>query len=97
MGLAGVGWGHLWRRAVAVPFVWLMDFQAETFAKVVTDGASAARRHLGKPIMRCLKYWRRAVAVPFVAKVFSTLRVALRYTPLYPNQRFGQMDKAAIG
>ena len=27
---------------------------------------------------------------------FSTLRVALRHTPLYPNQRFGQRGKAAL-
>ena len=29
-------------------------FQAEIFAKPVTDGASAARRHLGKSVMPCL-------------------------------------------
>jgi len=31
-----------------------MGFQAETFAKSTTDGASAARRHLGEPVMFCL-------------------------------------------
>ena len=40
-------------------------FQVETFAKPVTDGASVARRHLGKSVMPCLKCWRRAAAVPF--------------------------------
>jgi len=28
--------------------------------------------------------------------VFSTLRIARRTTPLYPNQRFGQRGKAAF-
>jgi len=39
--------------------------QPETFAKPVTNGASAARRHGSKPVMLCLKRWRRAAAVPF--------------------------------
>jgi len=29
-------------------------FRAETFAKPTTDSLSAARRHLGKPVMLCL-------------------------------------------
>ncbi|MDO4658024.1 hypothetical protein [Kingella sp. (in: b-proteobacteria)] len=35
---------------LAIP---VSHFQAETFAKPVTDGASAARRHLVKSVMRC--------------------------------------------
>ena len=31
-----------------------VGFQAETFAKPVTDGALAARRHFDKSVMRCL-------------------------------------------
>ena len=32
----------------------IIPFQAETFAKPVTDGASAARRHFEKSVMLCL-------------------------------------------
>ena len=31
-----------------------VGFQTETFAKPVTDGALAARRHFNKSVMRCL-------------------------------------------
>ena len=35
-------------------FLLFTRFQAETFAKPVTDGASAARRHFEKSVMLCL-------------------------------------------
>jgi len=41
-------------------------FRAETFAKPTTDGASAARRHLGKPVMLCLiNHLAASCAIPF--------------------------------
>ncbi|MDO4656978.1 hypothetical protein [Kingella sp. (in: b-proteobacteria)] len=45
--------------------LYAMQRQPETFAKPVTDGASAARRHFGKTVVQCLKHWQRAVAAPF--------------------------------
>ena len=45
----GLGGGMDWVIAIL-----LSNFQAATFAKSVTNGALAARRHLGKSAMRCL-------------------------------------------
>ena len=44
----------LWRGDGSLPDGWYKIFQAETFAKPVTDGASAARRHFEKSVMLCL-------------------------------------------
>ena len=44
----------LWRGDGLLPDGWYKIFQAKTFAKPVTDGASAARRHFGKSVMLCL-------------------------------------------
>ena len=55
----------LWRGDGLLPDGWYKIFQAKPFAKPVTDGASAVRRHLGKLVAQCLKCWRRAVAAPF--------------------------------
>ena len=43
-GLHGVFWGMKWFSGC------LLCFQAEIFAKSATDGASAAHRHIGKPV-----------------------------------------------
>ena len=54
--------------------------QPETFAKPVTDGASAARRHLDTLVMR---YLINVDGEPTFHVWVSTLRVALRYKNLY--------------
>ncbi|QMT41827.1 hypothetical protein [Kingella oralis] len=52
-------------------------FQAETFVEPATDGASAARRHLGKPVMLC-----------FISHLAASRRSILNFRLLFGSKGF---------